>query len=73
MLSSISSLNTQEVINGGAVKLINAHNSIMKRVIQLFGVGSIVGFGANIGMLFTYLRDADLAESKLKDTPSFPV
>jgi hypothetical protein len=69
-------LNTQEGINGGVVKLINAHNK-MNKVFKVLGIGSFatVGLtlGFNLGMLIGYIKDADLAESKLGDTPSFPV
>jgi hypothetical protein len=76
VLSSTSSLNTQEEISGGAVKLINVHNK-MKKVLQALGIGSLVTGGLvggfNLGMLIGYIKDADLSESKLQDTPSFPV
>ena len=66
-------LNTQEAINGGAAKLINAHNK-MKKVL---GIGTLVTgtltLGFNLGMMIGYIKDIDLAESKLHDTPSFPV
>tara|TARA_B100000287_G_C20664106_1_gene791158 strand:+ start:1368 stop:1583 length:216 start_codon:yes stop_codon:yes gene_type:complete len=71
-------LNTQEVISGGVVKLINAHNK-MNKVLKALGIGSFatVGLtlGFNLGMVIGYIKDADLAESKLRDndTPSFPV
>jgi hypothetical protein len=69
-------LNTQEATNGGAVKLINVHNK-MKKVLQALGIGSLVAggltLGFNLGMMIGYIKDVDLAESKLHDTPSFPV
>tara|TARA_B110000003_G_scaffold87392_1_gene89534 strand:- start:8940 stop:9173 length:234 start_codon:yes stop_codon:yes gene_type:complete len=76
VLSSTSSLNTQEEISGGAVKLINVHNK-MKKVLQALGIGSLVTGGLvggfNLGMLIGYIKDADLSESKLDKIPPFPV
>ena len=78
VLSFILYLNTQEGINGGVVKLINAHNK-MNKVLKVLGIGSFatVGLtlGFNLGMVIGYIKDAELAESKLRDndTPSFPV
>jgi len=49
----------------------------MNKVFKVLGIGSFatVGLtlGFNLGMLIGYIKDADLAESKLGDTPSFPV
>lgn len=49
----------------------------MKNVLKVFGIGSLVtgglAMGFNLGMLIGYIKDADLSESKLHDTPSFPV
>jgi len=76
--SSILYLNTQEEISGGVVKLINVHDK-MNKVIKALGIGSFatVGLtlGFNLGMMIGYIKDADLAKSKLhdNDTPSFPV
>jgi cell shape-determining protein MreC len=63
-------------MSGGAVKLINAYNK-MKKVLKVIGIGSLVTsgltMGFNLGMLIGYIKDADLVESKIHDTPSFPV
>jgi hypothetical protein len=46
-------------------------------VIKTLGISSLVTgglvMGFNIGMLIGYMKDADLAESKLDKIPSFPV
>ena len=53
-------------MSGGAVKLISAHNR-MKRVLQMFGTACGLSVAFNLSMLITYVKDADIAESKLQD------
>jgi hypothetical protein len=49
----------------------------MKKVLQALGIGSLVTGGLvggfNLGMMLGYIKDTKLAESKLQDTPSFPI
>ena len=40
----------------------------MKKVLKVIGIGSLATMGFNLGMLIGYIKDADLAESKLHDT-----
>ena len=44
----------------------------MKHALKFLGIGSLVTggltMGFNLGMLIGYIKDADLAESKLHDT-----
>ena len=49
----------------------------MKKILEALGIGSLVtgglAAGFNLGMLIGYIKDAKLGESKLQDTPSFPI
>jgi hypothetical protein len=49
----------------------------MKKILEALGIGSLVtgglAAGFNLGMLIGYIKDSKLGESKLQDTPSFPI